>query len=411
MDKDINLSQRIASFLQDGTKKMNLKGTLVNMPIYKIPLDFLYYNDQNDRIATWISKYERENNKISDLGRNEYNLTIQDYIIKADTQRFKNTLNNIRNFTQLEAGVVADDGRVIDGNRRFSCLRKLFEETGDQSFNYFRAVILPETISEKEIKQMELVLQHGQEGKVDYNPIEKLVGIYRDVVKKGLFTVKEYATSIDSPVKDVQESIEKAKLMADFLDYIHAPEQFYIARELEIDGPLGEIFNIKKRIGKDEEKWEKVRIALFDNMLMKTNNDDSGDITRIIREFGKRIVSNDILFEKYFTKHDPLSRDLNSKLQKTTNISTDYIRKEIRDNTELKQKMQNNLEGSLYEAKKDFARKQPLELLSAAIDDIEKIDLIAVARLQNEDREEFRKNLEIIQEKIKAIESNFNETL
>lgn len=173
-----------------GTKKMNIKGQVRNMDVYRIPIDKLYYNDKNDRIATWISKYESENGNINNLDVDAYNNKIQEYIIKSDKQKFTNTMNNIKNFSQLVPGVVFIDGRVIDGNRRFTCLRKLYQDTADQAYAYFDAVILNNEISDKEIKLMELVLQHGEEGKVDYNPIEKLVGIYRDIIKDKLFDVK-----------------------------------------------------------------------------------------------------------------------------------------------------------------------------------------------------------------------------
>lgn len=395
-----------------GTKKMNIKGQVRNMDVYRIPIDRLYYNDKNDRIATWISKYESENGSIRSLDTNAYNDKIQEYIIKSDKQKFVTTMNNIRNFSQLEAGVVFIDGRVIDGNRRFTCLRKLFQDTGDQSFAYFDAVILNNEISEKEIKLMELVLQHGQEGKVDYNPIEKLVGIYRDIIKDKLFDVKEYAKSIDTKESDVEKSVQLAGLMEDFLEYINAPEQFYIARELEIDGPLNEIYNIKKRIGSDEEKWEKVRIALYDNMLVKTNNQESGDITRIIRDFGKKVVENDEIFDTYFEKHEEYSRELNSRLNNSYEIiNTDFIRKEIREDEELKSKISNNLEEALYNAKKGEARKKPIELLKSINDDISKIDTSAVSRLRGEDREEFNEQLVILKEKISNVEEKFNEII
>lgn len=395
-----------------GTKKMNIKGQVRNMDVYRIPIDRLYYNDKNDRIATWISKYESENGSIRSLDTNAYNDKIQEYIIKSDKQKFVTTMNNIRNFSQLEAGVVFIDGRVIDGNRRFTCLRKLFQDTGDQSYAYFDAVILNNEISEKEIKLMELVLQHGQEGKVDYNPIEKLVGIYRDIIKDKLFDVKEYAKSIDTKESDVEKSVQLAGLMEDFLEYINAPEQFYIARELEIDGPLNEIYNIKKRIGSDEEKWEKVRIALYDNMLVKTNNQESGDITRIIRDFGKKVVENDEIFDTYFEKHEEYSRELNSRLNNSDEIiNTDFIRKEIREDEELKSKISNNLEEALYNAKKGEARKKPIELLKSINDDISKIDTSAVSRLRGEDREEFNEQLVILKEKISNVEEKFNEII
>ena len=56
-----------------GTKKMNINGVKKNMEVFRIPLDQLYYNDQNDRIATYISKYNSENKNINDLPLEERN--------------------------------------------------------------------------------------------------------------------------------------------------------------------------------------------------------------------------------------------------------------------------------------------------------------------------------------------------
>ncbi len=410
--KNNDLTDILASGEIVGTKKMNIKGQVRSMDVYRIPIDRLYYNDQNDRIATWISKYESQYGSIKDLNLEAYNEQIQDYIIKSDKQKFTNTMNNIRNFSQLVPGVVFIDGRVIDGNRRFTCLRKLFQETGDQAFRYFDAVILNNEISPKEIKLMELVLQHGEEGKVDYNPIEKLVGIYRDIIKNNLFDVKEYAKSIDASEKDVEKSVQLAYLMEDFLEYINAPEQFYIARELEIDGPLVEIYNIKRRIGNDDEKWRNVRVALYDNMLLKTNSHDSGDITRIIRDFGKRIVDDDERFNKYFDVHKEYSRELSEILNKSDDVvTTEFIRKEIREDDTLREKVSENLESALYDAKREEVRRKPVELLKAINDDISKVDLLAVSKLTGETRTEFSDELNSLKEKIKNVEEKFNEII
>ena len=411
---NVDLTEIIRTGETNGTKKMNIKGQVKIMDVYRVPINMLYYNDKNDRIATWISKYESEMGNIREtLKDNEsYNNKIQDYIIKSDKQKFNNTMNNIKNFSQLVPGVVFIDGRVIDGNRRFTCLRKLYQDTGDQKYAYFDAVILNNEISEKEIKLMELVLQHGEEGKVDYNPIEKLVGIYRDIIKDKLFDVKEYAKSIDAKDSEVEKSVQLAMLMEDFLDYINAPEQFYIARELEIDGPLNEIYNIKRRIGSDEDKWSKVRIALYDNMLVKTNNQESGDITRIIREFGKKVVENDEIFDEYFDIHESYSRELNRKLNSGEEvINTEFIRKEIRENDELKEKISKNLDEALYKAKKDEARKKPIEMLKSINDDLGKVDLTAVSRLKDDDRKEFEEQLSILKEKTVNVEEKFNEII
>ena len=138
----------------------------------------------------------------------------------------------------------------------------------------------------------------------------------------------------------------------------------------------------------------------------------SGDITRIIRDFGKKVVENDELFDSYFEKHEEYSRELNNKLNNSDEIvNTEFIRKEIRENEELKNKISNNLEDALYNAKKGEARKKPIELLKSINDDVSKIDPDAVSRLRGEDRTEFEEQLNILKEKISNVEEKFNEII
>jgi len=391
------------------TKKINIGGQVKNENVYRIPLDLLYYNDQNGRIGTWISKYESEGGSITDLPLEEYNMVIEEFIIQSDKTKFKTTKDNIKQLSQLETGVVFYDGRVIDGNRRFTCLRQLARETGDQKYNYFEAVILDENITEKNIKLMELTLQHGQESKVDYNAIEKLVSIYKDIVKNQLTTVAEYAASMATSVGKVQKDVELAKLMEDFLEYINAPEQFYIARDLEIDGPLNEVYNIKKRLENNQDKWEEARVALYDNMLMKTTYQDSDDITRTIREFGKKVLPNDELFEEYSRNHRDISREIHKNVSNVEKVTTSYLRNEIRNDEELSKKVTDNMEDILYIAKKSEIKKIPIEKINDANDSISKIDLTAVSKLRGDERREFSEKLNYLKELIRMVEEKFNE--
>lgn len=409
MNSDINLQEIKNSFEIVGTKKISIGGQTKNENVYRIPLHLLYYNDQNGRIGTYISKYEAENGTISNLSLEEYNLRIEDFIIRSDKGKFKETKNNIRDLSQVEAGVVLSDGRVIDGNRRFTCLRQLARETGDQKFNYFEAVILDENTSEKNIKLMELSLQLGVQGKVDYNAIEKLVSIYKDIIKNKITTVQEYAAGMATSTTKVNKMVELAELMEDFLEYINAPEQFYIAKDLEIDGPLNEVYNIKKRLESDPNKWELARVALYDNMLVKTNYQDSDDITRTIREFGKKVIPNDSLFEEYSRAHEEISREINDKVNRVEKITPAYLRDEIREDEELNKKISENIEETLYMAKRGEAKRLPIEKISDANLAIEKIDLTAVSKLRDEERNEFGRKLEMLKESIKRIEERFNE--
>ena len=68
---------------------------------------------------------------------------------------------------------------------------------------------------------LELSIQHGEEKKVDYNPIDRLVGVYQDIVETQLLTVEEYAYSTNETVFEVKKRIESAMLLVEFLDFIH----------------------------------------------------------------------------------------------------------------------------------------------------------------------------------------------
>ena len=59
----MNLFEKIGNdeIKLEGSKKLKIVNEELN-EIYKIPLKYLYYNDQNDRIATFVSEYESDNN-------------------------------------------------------------------------------------------------------------------------------------------------------------------------------------------------------------------------------------------------------------------------------------------------------------------------------------------------------------
>ncbi|WP_051604792.1 hypothetical protein [Lachnobacterium bovis] len=156
--------------------KLTVDGITSNYQVYRVRLDNLYFNDQNDRIATWISQYKAEYGEDS-LSRDDlqhYNDVIQEFIEKSNPERIKQTQENIKLLNQQKYGVVLNDGRIIDGNRRYTCLRNLSKES--DNFNYFETVVLEKDFehSAKQIKMLELQIQIGSEERVDYDPIDRL---------------------------------------------------------------------------------------------------------------------------------------------------------------------------------------------------------------------------------------------
>ncbi len=201
------------------TKQLSISGKSRIYSVYSINLDQVFFNDQNDRIATWMSQYDMDNpnQPLDTLNREDYNQIIHSFIVESNKDAIKKTLKNIELIGQQEAGVVLSDGRIIDGNRRYTCLRELQEKTG--KLQVFNAVILEHDIEHnaKDIKMLELMLQHGVDEKIDYTPIERIVGVYKDIVERRLLSTKEYANSINQPEKIVKE--------------LHFPPKINITRE------------------------------------------------------------------------------------------------------------------------------------------------------------------------------------
>lgn len=383
----------------DLTKKLVIDNVAKVYPVYKIRLDKLYYNDQNDRIATWVSQYKTENNvdEINMENLDEYNAIIHNFVTESNREALRKTQTNMELIGQNVPGVVLQDGRIIDGNRRFTCLRNIEEKTGQTQ--YFEAVILDHNIknNKKQIKMLELMLQHGIDEKIDYNPIDRLVGVYNDVIETGLLTAKEYAMGIGVKESEVVQEIEKAKLMVEFLEFINAPKQFHLARHFNIVDPLKELNTMLKRIN-DEDKKEDLKYSVFSQFLVSPE----GDATRYMRKI-KKIASNDRFLEGYLDEQVDLVEKVCDILEEHSEVKENEIAK-IRSDEDLKRNFYQSTEKHLNKVNSDATRNQPIKLVEKAFDNLELIDLNILNKLSVLQVEEFSNNVKDLKEKINNLE-------
>ncbi|MGF2097739.1 ParB N-terminal domain-containing protein [Mammaliicoccus lentus] len=392
----INTNELIKTEL---TTKLTVDGITDVYDVYKIKLDKLYYNDQNDRIATWISKYKADNHlEAFDLNnREEYNNIIGDFIKKSDEKAFKKTKNNIKALGQTEPAVILTDGRIIDGNRRFTCLRELAKE--DSKFNYLDAIIISKDIqdSKKEIKLLELYLQHGREERVGYNPIDRLVGVYNDIVKNKLITINEYAKNTEQTSNEIKKMIDRANLMVEFLEFIDMSEHYYLARDWDLDGPLGEITAVLNKVKTDEDR-EDLKNIIFTNIAAKPNT----DMTRYIRKI-KNLI-NTPQFKPFIEDNMELSEKFLEKFEQEDEITVDFINKEVRGDDEFRDELRETYDKYQEKVKKRNSLNAPKNQVEKAIDALQNIDFDIVLRLNDEsDFPQFANSLEMLEEELNNI--------
>lgn len=381
------------------TRKLTIDGVTSAYPVYRVQLDQLYYNDQNDRISTWISKYKAEHDGQgpSTAQRDAYNSLIETFIVESNPESIRKTQNNIELVDQREPGVVLADGRIIDGNRRFTCLRRLAAK--NDKFNYFETVILDRNIesSAKQIKLLELSIQHGEESKVDYNPIDRLVGIYNDIIDTRMLSVEEYARSTNESVAEVRHKVELANLMIDFLDFINAPKQFYLARDMELYSSLDELSKLLRKCHTEDEKAD-LKNSVYCNILMNTQ----GDMARFLRRL-KTIVDSDHR-DDFFAEQNDLAVEVLDMLPTNGKVTIDTIRDDVRTNLDMRDSLARSVEKAEMKTKKAESLNRPIQLAEKATNFIDEIDTHIFDKMNDSDLQRLKKQLGKLTARIQEIE-------
>ncbi|HFI0938385.1 TPA: hypothetical protein ACGOX9_001325 [Streptococcus suis] len=384
------------------TKKLSIQGQTKNFDVYRIPIEYLLYNKKNGRIATYVSEFIDEGNEFPQKNIEEFNNIIEKYIEQSNPEALKKTKANIKIMSQTEPAVVMENGIILDGNRRFTSLRQLTKEGAGAEFGYLEAVILPnDKYTEKDIKRLELNLQHAIESKVDYNPIDRLVDIYRDLIENKAFTPEEYATETQIPVRKINEDIEVAKLMVEYLAYIEQPKKFYIAREQKIDGPIREIHKILKSNKVNLNENNEIKELLFLNILSL-----DGDVSRRIRDLkpvledkkSREAIINDFEEKEIFD-------DANDFFESSSTKEDVKKNRVINFEKNLKKQVSNLTETYVESKKLSKAQNQPIEILNKVLILIKEVDFEAVERMDNNLKNIFKTSLENISQQIQELEN------
>lgn len=385
------------------TRKLSLNGISKVYPVYRVRLDKLYYNDQNDRIATWISQYKNEhgNNIFNDLSRDEYNSIIEKFIIQSNETAIEKTQMNIALVHQREPGVVLSDGRVIDGNRRFTCLRRL--SITKPEFNWFETVILKSDadINKKQIKMLELAIQYGEEKKVDYNIIDRIVGTYQDIIETRLLTLEEYAHSTNETESEVGKRLENAVLLLEFLDYINMPKQWHIAREYQVISAFTDLQSLLKKCSTIEMR-KQIKNAFFLNIFMRT----AGDSKKYIRNLGS-MISNGLLPE-YLKEQEILERQLKIDLYDANPKNKNELEFFVSTHEDIAESLELSLDRSLLRTRKQETRNRPSKIVSRSILLLKDIDTNIFKKLTDLEREDLIEQLNRLSKLVNSFETIMN---
>lgn len=244
--------------------------------------------------------------------------------------------------------------------------------------------------------------EYGVDKPVDYNPIDRLVGIYNDIVDKKILTVKEYADGVNQSETDIQREVEKANLMVEFLEFINAPKQFHLARTMNLNDPLKELNTILKQC-KDNEKREDLKNVIFANFLMQPH----GDMTRYMRKI-KKIVSNAKFLDEYLDEQMATTEKVCDLLEETPVVTDKVINEKIRTQEDLKEDFAHSTEKWVSKADGDATRNRPAQQAEKAFEMLDTIDTNIFKKLNEEQKDDVRNRLDQIQEVLNRIKGELD---
>lgn len=387
----------------DLSRKLTLGGRTMAYPVYRVRLDQLYYNDRNDRIATWITQYKNENEDASleEKSREEYNDIIEKFIIESNPAAIEKTKNNIALVNQREPGVVLSDGRIIDGNRRFTCLRLIHKD--DPSVNYFETVILEPGVedNQKQIKMLELAIQHGEEQRVDYDLIDLAIGTYHDIYETELLTVEEYAASTNETISEVKKRLETAKLIIEFLEFMKVPKQYHIARQMNVYSVFNEMISLLRKC--DEEEAKVLKESVFSNVMLGSFTDHRKYIRNV------KAMQETGFFSSYMKDQKKITETIVKKRDEADIKDKKSLEEFVKDNVDAAEDLQFSMDKALLNSKKQQTRSRPAQIVNKSVSMLMDIDTRIIDKLSDSEKDRLKNQLDKLNNAVSLIKGEVSE--
>lgn len=379
-----------------------INGQNQDCPIYEVRVDKLHFNVQNGRIATFISRYQAEHPEGLPQDQTELDNLIAGMVEADNPKHLKTTMLDIKNKGQQQSAIILSNGVVIDGNRRFTCLRKLSD--AENTLLMLRCCVFSDTYDENAIKGLELEIQLGEDTKQEYDAISRLVDIDK-WVNEGRMTAEEYAKHANMKTSEMKNSLAQIDMLKDFLEFCEAPGAFHIAQDLKLQGPIE---SLTTRLGKVKNKddREEIKNAVFANLVCQT----LGDRTREVREFIDNLIDDDKLREEQLDFTVEILERLEDKPGDAV-VTTEYLRDTFGSDMRLKERMKTSRTIARTKAGNRNIKNGQVRAVRDALSNVGEVDVEILHKLEPEQLTDMQDGLQSLLEKAQEVLDAVQKTL
>ena len=372
----------------DNVNMIRISGQNQDQRVFEVRIDKLHYNVQNGRIATFVSRYQMEHGALpTDI--EELDGLIERMIEDDNPKRLKTTKLDIKVKGQQEVAIILSNGIVIDGNRRFTCLRMLSREEATPRF--LRCYIFPDSYDEKAIKGLELEIQLGRDEKVDYDPISRLVDI-NTWVNGGKMSAEEYGAHANISKSDMKKFLRQIDVLNDFLEFINAPGAYHIAQDLKLQGIIESLAPRLQKCKSDDDRQD-MESVVFANVLMG----NAGDRVRAIRDMCDYIDASQKGDGEYIDEQMEIVEQVLEKLEDMptdTAVSTEFIRDHIANDEDLKNEQKASNEKARTKAGNSKIKNGQVRSVQDSLSSLEGVDVALLSKLSPEQLDDMGEGLQ-----------------
>ena len=397
------------------------RGTLQPFEVWEIPMDALIYNQYNGRIGSVVKSFEKQSHTL-DPEVDEDVVLIEKFLWDSKESSNKVTLDSVRKTGQIKFGIVSSDGVIIDGNRRASLMNRIrhdsksTQEEKDRC-SFFKAVILPENATKKEILQLETSFQMGEDEKVDYNPIEKYLKC-KDLEDAG-FTRDEIASFMSVPKKEVDLNLEILELMDQYLAFYEYDGLYTLAEGHEdsfqkLNAALKQYnAGVANMWDYTPEDINNLMGVAFDYIRLNLPQNDIRDIFRKPTQNNGSIFGSKDRWNKFFQQHQENIASFDEKpiedyIKDATGVDLTACL-QARDN-EWRKHIEKNLTETFKEAQDEIDSQlranEPLKLIAKAQGALDSIDSKSQGFVQHGD--EILLSLESVIKRAELLKAKIN---
>jgi hypothetical protein len=243
------------------------------LPVVRLPIELPIYRIANGRTRTAQLQYVRfhklpatffsagQENQETQQAQHD----ILDHFSKEGTASITPIATVLGEGKQTDPILITVAGVVVNGNRRLAAMRELYA-TGEpvySGFSHINCKVLPATVTDKEIKEIEIRLQMQPETKLPYTWVNEALTI-KDLIHNN-FSRDEIARDMRKQARDVDNALQALSHAEIYLkDWRRNPEEYDLVEGAEqLFGDMARL--LKDKTGDELELSRRIAFVIQDN--------------------------------------------------------------------------------------------------------------------------------------------------